>query len=146
MKADLEWNVYKKIMFLMLNPSTADEIQSDPTVTRCKNYAKQWEYGRIYVCNIFAYRATNPADMKAQEDPIGDLNDNYIKNIAGLVNTVVCAWGTHGKYQNRGKEVLELLTKEGYSDKLYALGVNKDGTPKHPLYLRKNLVPVPYKP
>ena len=138
LKADLDWDIYKKIMFLMLNPSTADEVQSDPTVTRCKNYAKLWGYNRVYVCNIFAYRSTDPQGLREVEDPIGQLNDNYICNIAGLVDTVVCAWGTHGEYLNRGEEVVELLTDAGYNDKLHALGINKGGTPKHPLYLRKN--------
>ena len=125
-------------MFLMLNPSTADEVQSDPTVTRCKNYAKLWGYNRIYICNIFAYRSTDAFVLYKIEDPIGELNNNYILNIAGLVDTVVCAWGNHGEYQNRGREVVKLLTDAGYNDKLYALKVNKTGHPAHPLYLRKN--------
>lgn len=68
----------KVVMFIGLNPSTADEVNNDPTVRRCINYAKQWGYTGMYMTNIFAYRATDPNVMKAHPEPVGAENDHYL--------------------------------------------------------------------
>ena len=123
-------------MFVGLNPSTADEVNNDPTVRRCINYAKDWGYGGLCMTNIFAFRATDPKVMKRQEDPVGEENDRYLVECGKRAGIIIAAWGTHGVHMGRGKAVAEML---GY---LYCLGVTKDGHPKHPLYLRKDLKPV----
>ena len=93
----------KVVQFIGLNPSTADEVKNDPTVTRCINYAKAWGYTGMYMTNIFAFRATDPAVMKAHPEPVGEENDHYLSMIARESEIVVAAWGTHGAYLNRGK-------------------------------------------
>ncbi|MDY6874394.1 MAG: DUF1643 domain-containing protein [Chloroflexota bacterium] len=127
-------------MFLMLNPSTADENKNDPTVERCQRYAQAWGYGGLYVCNIFAYRATDPAIMKTAADPVGPENDDYIWNTANDAGIVVCAWGNHGIWLDRSKQVRELLSCS--RNKLHCLKVTGAGEPGHPLYLKKSLQPI----
>lgn len=121
--------------FIGLNPSTADEVENDPTVRRCINYAKDWGYGGLIMSNIFAFRATDPKVMKAQADPVGPENDMWLLDDYGRANCTVAAWGTHGSLNNRSAEVIELL-----SGCFHCLGLTKHGFPKHPLYLRKDEV------
>ena len=123
----------RKVLFVMLNPSTATEVQNDPTVERCERRARALGYGAFRVCNIFAYRATDPRQMRAQADPVGPLNDRAIADSADWADAVVCAWGTHGAYRDRGAAVESLLRATGKP--LYHLGLSKDGHPKHPLYI-----------
>jgi hypothetical protein len=127
--------------FLMLNPSTADEIRLDPTVTRCVGYARRWGYDGLVVTNIFALRSTDPRRLREVEDPVGPHNDEHIQRVAKLAALVVCAWGTHGAFLDRGRRVVEMLTAS--ENTLHCLGVTKDGHPRHPLYLRGDAVPVP---
>lgn len=126
-----------------LNPSTADEFQDDPTIRRLKGYARDWGFGGLQMYNIFAVRATDPKDMKAHPSPIG------LGKLGHQINTnkasqVLCCWGTHGKHMNRGVDVLEELQVFFSGDRLVCLGVNSDGSPKHPLYLKKEAKRIPY--
>jgi hypothetical protein len=128
------------INFVMLNPSTANEEFNDPTVARCENMALRLGYGTMAVTNIFAYRATDPTMMKQmQECAIGDENNRAISDTAKDAALVVCAWGNHGLFLNRGDDVLKLLRAQKV--KTHALKLNGNGQPAHPLYLRKDLVP-----
>lgn len=122
---------------LALNPSTADHEQSDPTVTRCINRARDLGYGKFYMLNIFAFRATDPKDMKAAIEPVGIENDETIRQVVSECSMVVCAWGAHGKYRDRASKVLELLKDVD----LYCLKLTKSGQPQHPLYLSNKLKP-----
>lgn len=117
-------------MFIGLNPSTADETNDDPTVRRCIRFSKDWGYGALCMTNIFAYRATDPYDMKAQRDPVGSQNDFWLRNISAKASVVIAAWGVHGEYLGRGKQVFEMLPS------LQCLGTTVNGQPRHPLYLR----------
>jgi hypothetical protein len=90
--------------------------------------------------NLFAYRATNPREMKAQEDPVGMLNDVHLISMASRCDLIVAAWGNHGSYRNRSQEVHEM-----FQDRLHALKVNKSGEPGHPLYLKGFLEPFKYE-
>ena len=132
----------RKVLFVMLNPSTATEVQNDPTVERCERRARALGYGAFRVCNIFAYRATDPKVMRAQDDPVGPANDAAILEAAAWADTVVCAWGTHGAHHARGAEVEILLRASGKP--LYHLGISKDGHPKHPLYIGYAHQPEPW--
>ena len=129
--------------WLMLNPSTADEEDNDPTVERCEVRARQWGYDGVMVANIFALRSTNPLVLKSfVGDPIGGLeNDAYILNMARECFPVICAWGTHGTLFGRGAEVLKML-RENKVDP-WALRANKDGSPEHPLYIGYDVMPRP---
>ena len=129
-------------MFVMLNPSKADEARSDPTVTRCKRFAARWGYGALWVCNLFALRSTDPAALTASEDPIGTDNDKRLLKAARAADSIVCAWGNHGAYLDRGDEVMRALRREGLADKTRHLGVTRRGQPRHPLYLRRDAQPL----
>ena len=123
--------------FLMLNPSTADEVKLDPSCTRARIYAERWGYGALIVTNLFGWRATDPDEMKAASDPVGRGNDRAIVAAARESAIVVCAWGNHGAHLGRSAKVLRLL--EGV--KLHALRMNGAGEPAHPLYLPARLRP-----
>jgi hypothetical protein len=124
--------------FLMLNPSTADEVKLDPTCARARDYAERWGYGALIVTNIFAFRNTNPNQMKVAKDPVGPGNDAAIVRAAKESEIVVCAWGNHGAFLNRSARVRALLDKT----KLHVLRVNANGEPAHPLYLPGRLKPI----
>jgi hypothetical protein len=128
--------------FLMLNPSTADERVLDPTCSRARDYAERWGYGALLVTNVFAWRATDPDDMKAARDPVGRHNDAAILGAAKDAQLVVCAWGNHGLFRGRSSAVQSLLRGAGIA--LYALRLNANGEPAHPLYLPGRLRPVPW--
>jgi len=120
------------VLFVGLNPSTADETEDDPTIRRCIRFARDWGYGGIYVCNLFAFRATEPKRMKAASDPIGPINDGLIFRYSRYCAMKIAAWGNAGMFMNRDLAVQRpwILSKP-----LHCLGTNKNGTPKHPLYL-----------
>jgi hypothetical protein len=120
-------------VFCMLNPSTADEMHNDPTVERCERRAREWGYGGLVVLNIFAYRSTDPKALYSLDDPVGCLNDKAIRIMTESAGLVVCGWGTHGKLHGRGERVLSLLRACGATP--YALQLNGDNSPKHPLYV-----------
>lgn len=125
------------VQFIGLNPSTADEVEDDPTVRRCINFAKRWGYGAMFMTNIFAYRATDPKVMMAYHDPIGEDNDIWIQEVARQADRVVAAWGRHGEYLRQGAHVLAMLY--GLGKDVYCLGTNSDKSPKHPLYIPGNV-------
>ena len=123
--------------FLMLNPSTADEVKLDPSCTRARLYAERWGYGALIVTNLFGWRATDPDEMRAVRDPVGRGNDRAILAAAREAAIVVCAWGNHGAHLARSAHVRKLL--EG--TKLHVLRMNGSGEPAHPLYLPGSLKP-----
>lgn len=130
------WDETKpKVMIIGLNPSTADETEDDPTIGRCISFSKSWGYGGVYMLNLFAFRATQPKDMFNAQNPIGLENNSYIEIYSKKVDKIVCAWGNHGTYKNRGNEIREKF------DKLFYLTLNQTGEPAHPLYLKSELVP-----
>ena len=134
------------ICFCMLNPSTADEVQDDPTIRRCRNFAKHWGFEHVYIVNIFAWRATDPHQLSFWHrkglDVVGPLNDIYILRCAVQSKVVIIAWGVvSSELQWREKEVLDLLAP--FSP--MALGLSKKGHPRHPLYLKANSEPFRYK-
>ncbi|MGC8203345.1 DUF1643 domain-containing protein [Aliiroseovarius sp. PTFE2010] len=123
----------RRALFIMLNPSTATEVQNDPTVERCERRARALGFGGFRVTNIFAWRDTDPRKMRAAADPIGPQNDQTIVESVPLADQVICAWGTHGAHLERGPHVERLLRQTGAP--LFHLGLSKAGHPKHPLYI-----------
>jgi hypothetical protein len=122
-----------RIAFVMLNPSTATEVQNDPTVERCERRARALGFGAFRVCNIFAWRDTDPFKMRKAAEPVGPDNDAAIIAACGWADQIVCAWGTHGAHLSRGPAVETLM--RGTGKPLYHLGLSKAGHPKHPLYI-----------
>lgn len=125
------WAPGKPMLWIMLNPSTADEVANDPTVERCERRAVKGDYGGLEVCNVFAFRSTDPRKLKQVDDPVGPGNDGYILGCAERAKKVVCAWGNLAG--TRGIEVAKMLMDHGI--KLYHLGLTKMGHPRHPLYV-----------
>ena len=133
------WNGKKKtILFIGLNPSTANEKIDDPTIRRCINYAQNWGYGSLLMVNLFAYRATLPSELKNVKNPIGNDNDLHILELSKKADLTVAAWGNEGFLLNRDKEVKKLIPN------LMCLKINKSGQPAHPLYQKKDLKLIKY--
>ncbi len=125
-----------RVMFIGLNPSTADEKNDDPTLVRCMNFARDWGYGGVCMANLFAFRATDPAAMKAVADPIGRRNNYWLRRLAGEAGLVVAAWGNDGVHLGRGDKVRAMLPE------LHCLQMNRSGEPAHPLYQPASRQPV----
>lgn len=123
----------RRAMFVMLNPSTATEVQNDPTVERCERRARALGFGAFQVTNIFAWRDTDPRAMRAAPDPVGPDNDAAILEGVAWADQVIAAWGTHGEHLGRGAAVAALL--RGGGSPVFHLGLSKAGHPKHPLYI-----------
>jgi hypothetical protein len=137
------WGEGRRVLWIMLNPSTATHEILDPTVTRCRNYSRAWGYAGFEVCNLFAIRATNPRVIPYAPFPIGDGNDHHILQAAKEADLVMVAWGVHGAYRDRWRAVVEMLDANGVTMK--CLKTTKAGHPCHPLYLKADLVPVIFK-
>jgi len=131
----------KLLFWIGLNPSTADEVKLDNTLRRVRGFTAREGYGGFIMGNIFGFRATDPKEMYAAKDPVGPDNDKWLLEMAKRSGKVVVAWGSHGASMNRGLAVCKLLKDFD----LVCLATNADGTPKHPLYLRKDLPLLPYK-
>jgi hypothetical protein len=129
-------------LFVMLNPSTATEVQNDPTVERCERRARALGFGAFRVCNIFAWRDTDPKAMRRAADPVGPANDAAILESCPWADIIVCAWGTHGAHLGRGAEVERLM--RGTGRPLHHLGLTQAGHPKHPLYIGYGVTPLPW--
>ena len=127
-------------LFIILNPSTADELLDDPTIRRCIDFAQRWGFGILEVVNLFALRGTDPAVLRSAMKPIGPHNDRWILSRAKGAGRVVCAWGNHGSFDNRSADVISMLVAAGIE--LMHLGLTKTELPRHPLYLPKDREPV----
>lgn len=125
------------VMFIGLNPSTANETSDDPTIRRVKRFAKDWGFGGVYMMNLFAYVTAYPEELKKCSDPIGD-NDLWLAIIAGKCSEVVFAWGDFKEAHERSKQAVEMFPNAK------ALQINKNGTPKHPLYVSAAIKPHRY--
>ncbi len=130
-----QWDSEKPyVMFVMLNPSTADGLKDDPTIRRCINFAKSWDYGGIWVGNLYAYRATNPKELKNVANSYGPDNDMHLISMANQSAIVICAWGHN---EGTPSSILRIFSKS----RLYYIDKSVNGTPKHPLYLKGDLKP-----
>lgn len=123
------------VVFVMLNPSTADAFEDDPTIRRCIGFAKALGGTSLVVVNLYAYRATKPTDLWKADDPVGPDNDHWLQRefaiAAYLDSPLIAAWGAHAR-ADRVKEVMAMPGAERFR----AYGRNKGGSPKHPLYLK----------
>lgn len=125
------------LAFVMLNPSTADASQDDPTIRRCVAFANREGYGGVHIANLFAYRATRPEDLKLTLcDPVGPDNINTLRQVAEDASLIVCAWGSNADKIDRDhvRACVPLLRSRGA--RLACLGKTANGAPRHPLYVR----------
>ena len=133
------WDGKKKtVLFIGLNPSTADEKIDDPTIRRCINYAQNWGYGSLLMVNLFAYRATIPNVLKDVKNPIGNDNNLHITELSKKADLAVAAWGNEGSLLNRDEDIKKIIPN------LMCLKINKSGQPAHPLYQKKDLKLIKY--
>lgn len=140
---DRTWDPARpRLVFCMLNPSTADETVNDPTVERCQRRAVAGGFGAVAVVNLFALRSTDPQMLYQVEDPVGPDNDAAIVAACTAAPMVICAWGNHGQHRERAEHVIGML--RGLHVPLYALRVNQDGSPRHPLYVSNDTTPLPF--
>lgn len=130
-----------RILWIMLNPSVADAHTDDPTIARCVTFSKRWGYRSMFVCNLFAYRATDPTELKLARVPIvGPDNASHIEEQVKLADRVMVAWGANPFTHNPHRPDILTIARNAGKD-LYCLGVTSKGAPKHPLY-----VPAKYRP
>lgn len=135
-------------VFVMLNPSTADGNEDDPTIRRCVGFAKRFKFDRLEVVNLFAFRATNPRDLLAlnhNDDPVGDRNERAVEQALEDAGMIVCAWGAHGGHLGQDQTMLGWIDRHNHRGApVVALGLTKDGRPKHPLYLPADSAAMPF--
>lgn len=143
---DRNWNARRPVLLVvMLNPSTADEEQDDPTIRRVRGFAEAWDYGGFRVLNLFAFRATKPRELRVAADPVGPENDERLA--ANLLawrdrgRPALAAWGGHGNLRGRAFKVAHLVDGVQW----VCLGTNDDGTPKHPLFVGAATQPIPFR-
>lgn len=128
-------------VFLMLNPSTADASLDDPTIRRCRSFARSWACNGFLVVNLYALRSPDPSALWQHSDPVGPDNDRHILEALADSPDVVCAWGTNAK-AGRVTAVRAMLS--GAGARLWCLGSTKDGSPRHPLYVAGTQPLVPW--
>jgi hypothetical protein len=130
------------VLFVMLNPSTADHEKDDPTLRRCLSFARSWGFGSLSVVNLFSLRATDPRELFKHPDPVGPETDEAIDLHAEAAELVVAAWGVFGRFMGRDAAVRRILAP--HRDKVVCLGTTAGGMPKHPLRLAGSTARRPY--
>ncbi|MFA5490202.1 MAG: DUF1643 domain-containing protein [Candidimonas sp.] len=141
-----QWATGPLVIFVMHNPSTADADIDDPTIRRCIAFAEQWGYGGLGVVNRFSIRSSNPDDLWKTAYPNHQINDKILNHVVEKCESIVAAWGKHGKnaYQRsviseRDNFIFNLCHR--YKRNISYIEVTKEGIPRHPLYLKGNLLP-----
>lgn len=127
----------RTVMFIGLNPSTADETNDDPTIRRLIDFASRWGFTRMFMTNLFAFRATDPRVMKAYQEPIGAENDHWLRLRGDESDLIVACWGNDGEHLGRGAAVMQMFPN------MHAFRVTKIGQPEHPLYMKATTIPTP---
>ncbi|MFI5400343.1 MAG: DUF1643 domain-containing protein [SAR324 cluster bacterium] len=133
------WGYGGTVAFVMLNPSTADGTRDDPTIRRCIGLARGWGYGGIEVVNLFAWRATQPRDLRRAAAPEGASNRRALWAAIRRAEAVVLAWGNGGGWRDAGARLLRRLGSERPGQDLACLGWTRRGHPRHVLYVRKDV-------
>lgn len=128
---------YRPALFIMLNPSTADANADDPTIRRCMYFAKREGSTHLNVVNLFAYRATDPNDLRSAENAVGILNSMYVHEelVKHQSSLIVCAWGAD-PFANHRANIFLAQYQNAFD--FCCLGKTKRGAPRHPLYVRND--------
>lgn len=133
------WSAGPALLYIMLNPSTADETRNDPTIERCQRRAVALGFGAMRIANLFAFRATRPRDLRRADNPVGPDNDALVLHWHREAGMTLAGWGTHGAHKGRGAGMAAQL--EGA---VHTLGLTRDGHPRHPLYVSYAQEPCPW--
>lgn len=126
------------VLFIGLNPSTADATTDDPTIRRCVAFALSWGASAMWMVNLFAFRSSSPKALRMASDPVGPRNDEWIERAVAAADLVIAAWGNHGALLDRANGVLQR-----HGPRLQALRLTRTGMPGHPLYVRADVRPAP---
>lgn len=139
-----QWADGPSVAFLMFNPSTADERQDDPTIRKCRGFAMRWGYGRMVILNLFAIRGADPRIVRRAVDPVGPMNNFWIRRATEGVREVVCAWGC--SQHMKGNQALRPMAAYYLlaSVPVTCMGFTADGSPRHPLMLPYTTEREPY--
>lgn len=136
---------WRSLLFVMLNPSTANDVLDDPTIRRCRGFAEREKAPIFQVVNLFAFRATDPLALALADDPVGPRNDEMLRiAMAASAHRVVCAWGANA-FAARRLSAFARLHAEAGAPALWCLGTTKDGAPRHPLYVKADQPLVPFE-
>ena len=127
-----EWADGPRLLYIMLNPSKATEAANDPTIERCERRARRLGYGAMRISNLFAWRETNPAQLRKRRWPEGPDNMAQLEEAADWADDILAAWGVHGAHRDQARKVADAISGKGQT--FLALGVTKHGHPRHPLY------------
>lgn len=139
-----KWDCGSPLLFVMLNPSTAEADVDDPTIRRCIRFAQAHAYGGVEVVNLFAYRATDPKDLRRAGYPVGPENDQHIAEAVRDSAAVCVAWGASAAGLERPGIVLQQLRALGVNRRLFCLRITRGGYPQHPLMLPSSCSLMPY--
>lgn len=136
------WRIWDEskplVMFIGLNPSTADESETDPTITRVINFAKDWGFGGVYMMNLFCYVTSKPEELPIQDEHDNRVADIWLQHVKKSCSKIIFAWGNFKVAVKRSVEVIKIFPEA------YALIINKNGSPRHPLYIKANVEPQLY--
>jgi hypothetical protein len=130
----------RRIAWIGLNPSTAYEVTLDQTLAAVCRYSRKWGFTDVVMLNLFAFRATDPRDLKRASDPIGPDNDEHLLAEVSTADRVIACWGGHGRFLGRDRQVSALLNVS-----FECLLRNRTGTPHHPLYVKSRIRPKPFR-
>ena len=142
-----------RILWVMMNPSTATEFKNDPTISKCMAYSEAWGFSEIEIANTFALRSSKPEVLLAEfldgGNPIGKENDAHIAEAAKRAEFIMYACGVPpfrkgapAPLRDRPRIVFEMLRQQ--KAEIHALAITKDGNPYHPLYLPLSAQPIPF--
>lgn len=135
----LLWRVWNpdlpRLLWILLNPSTADESSNDPTLRRVQGFSQSFGYGGLEVVNLFALRSPDPRALAQIVDPVGPENDRYIRGAVVRATKIIAAWGNYRMLYGRDHWILSQI-----AGPIFCLGITRNGNPRHPLYLRGDTV------
>jgi hypothetical protein len=129
------------VQFIGLNPSTANESENDPTIRRCIRFAQYWGFGGLAMTNLFPMVTAYPMELIVARDVV---NDETLFSTACRAGKIICCWGNFPIARKTGKSLIQELTAQKWP--VFHLGLNDNGSPKHPLYLKASTVPTPFEP
>lgn len=130
------------VLWVMLNPSTADAVKNDNTIRRCISFTRSWGYSEFTVGNLYAWRSSDPAALREADDPIGPENLEHLRDMASRASLIVAAWGAHAE-RAQSDAIAAMLSTFGH---VWCLGISKRGMPLHPLMLRADTERVLFMP
>ena len=122
------------LLWILLNPSLADATHTDRTLEKCMQFTKREGYQRLQIVNIFAFRSTDPDNLRSTADPVGPHNKHYVLQAAAGADRIIIGWGNHATLRGQDREMLTWLAPY----QLWCLRVTNAGHPWHPLYIPKN--------